>query len=368
MSMEPSFFPGCTDGHDPADPSSGTARGGDALGLHRQVSAIIEAVLSDPAPGQAGARENLRKHISAHPGHPERALLEHLISLRSPNRFPASDPGLPTAAASEEQPPVGMPAPGPESVRSRIEAVLAGRMLLTAFQPIHGLSTGAVIGAEALTRFITDGADTADYWFAAAGQASLGSDLEFAALESALAAARQLPAHVYVALKLSPATCLDPLLPGLLERSTLSPGRTVLELTEALTLDQPDALLRALAPLRQQGVRLAIDHAGSYFGSIRHISHLRPDIIKLDRNVISGIDSDTLRHALGEAMAGLAEQIGAALVAEGIETSAELATVTGLGMTAGQGYFLGRPTTRPQDWTSWHLPPLVSQSLTELYY
>jgi EAL domain-containing protein (putative c-di-GMP-specific phosphodiesterase class I) len=229
-------------------------------------------------------------------------------------------------------------------------------MLLTAFQPIYDLSTGSAAGVEAFTRFVTDGADTADYWFAEAAEARLGSELEFAALESALAAAEHLPPHLYVALKLSPATCLDPLLPGMLEEFRLAPDRMVLELTDALTAEQADALVTALALLRQRGVRLAIDHAGSYFDSIRHIRQLKPDIIKLDRNIIAGIDTDTLRHAFGEAMAGFAEQLGAALIAEGIETKDELAAVAALGVTAVQGYFLGRPTTRPQDWAHWSLP------------
>ena len=297
------------------------------------------------------------KHLAAHPGHPETALKEHLISLRSLARLPAGTPKVaPPAAGSAIQPQAGTPAPAAAERASRIEAVLKGRLLLTAFQPIYDLSTGSAVGVEAFTRFVTDGGDSAGYWFAEAAEARLGSELEFAALESALAAAQHLPPHLYVALKLSPATCLDPLLPGLLEESTLAPRRMVLELTEALTPEQAAALVPALAPLRQRGVRLAIDHAGSYFDSIRHIRQLQPDIIKLDRNIIAGIDTDTLRHAFGEAMLGLAEQLEAALIAAGIETNDELAAVAVLGVTAAQGYFLGRPTTRPQDWAHWNLP------------
>lgn len=120
-----------------------------------------------------------------------------------------------------------------------------------------------------------------------------------------------------------------------------------------------------MAPLRLRGVRLAIDHVGSYFGSVRDVRQLQPDIIKLDRELITGIDRDTLRHGFGEAMTGIAEQIGAVVIAEGIETDAELAAVTGLGMAAGQGYFLGRPTTRPQDWEKWNIREQDLQSLTD---
>jgi EAL domain-containing protein (putative c-di-GMP-specific phosphodiesterase class I) len=314
-------------------------------------------VLSDPTPEQGNVRDQLREHVAAHPGQPETALTEHLISLRSLTRLPAgTSKVLPPAPGSAIQPEAGTSAPAAAERVSRIEAVLKGRMLLTAFQPIYELSTGSAVGVEAFTRFVTDGSNTAGYWFAEAAEARLGSELEFAALESALAAAQHLPTHLYVALKLSPATCLDPLLPGLLEESMLAPDRMVLELTEALTAGQAAALADALAPLRQRGIRLAIDHAGSYFDSIRHIRQLQADIIKLDRNLIAGIDTDTLRHAFGEAMVGFAEQLGAALIAAGIETNDELAAVAALGVTAVQGYFLDRPTTRPQDWARWNLP------------
>ncbi|WP_427131165.1 EAL domain-containing protein [Pseudarthrobacter sp. S9] len=354
MSMESSSTPARPEGQYPDVAAAGSPHPADAAGIRRQASAIIEAVLKDSTPDHARVRDLLRKHLAAHPGRPERALVEHLISLKALTGFPAGSPDTPSLVDGPDTP---TPAEtrageGPGSGRSRIEAVLKGRMLLTAFQPILELSTSGIVGAEAFTRFVTDGGDTA-YWFAEAADARLGSDLEFAALESALAAAQHLPDHLYVALKLSPATCLDPLLPDLLLQSPLSPCRVVLELTEAPTVEQPEAIVRALAPLRHQGVRMAIDHAGSYAGSVRHISQLRPDFIKLDRNLIAGIDTDALRNALGEAMTGLAEQIGAAVIAEGIETASELATVTALGMTAAQGYFLGRPTTRPEDWAGW---------------
>lgn len=321
---------------------------GAAEGIRGQAAEIIETVLAGSAPEQARFRDLLRGRLAAHPGHPETALMEHLISLRSLTGFPS---------IVSDVVPVGDPPGEPEtSVRSRIETVLAGRLLQTAFQPIHSLSTGAVIGAGALTRFVSDGADTAGDWFTAAGRESLLCDIEFAALESALAAALQIPDQLYVALKLSPATCLDPQLSGFLEQFPRLLGRMVLELTEALTGEECDALGRALEPLREQGVRLALDHAGSYAGSMRHISHLRPDIIKMDRNLIAGIDTDALRQALGEAVAVCAEQIGAEVTAQGIETSDELAAVTLLGVSAGQGYLLGRPTTRPGDWANWIHP------------
>jgi EAL domain-containing protein (putative c-di-GMP-specific phosphodiesterase class I) len=125
-----------------------------------------------------------------------------------------------------------------------------------------------------------------------------------------------------------------------------------------------------LAPLRECGLRVAIDDAGSGFASMRHVLHIRPDIIKLDRSLIAGIEDDLGQRALGASMAEFAGQIGATLVAEGIETEAELAAVTRIGMAAGQGYFLGRPTVNPREWAAWHdgQEPAVRTSDIELEF
>jgi EAL domain-containing protein (putative c-di-GMP-specific phosphodiesterase class I) len=299
----------------------------------------------------------LLEHLAANPGQPEIALAEHLMALRFLTGVPDEVEG--TTVVPAPRAPVSR-----ESMSLRIGKVLEGRMLVTAFQPIREISTGDVVGVEAFTRFVSDGGDTAGDWFAAAAAARLGSELEFAALQSALASAQQLPVHLYVALKLSPATCLDPLLPGMLEELMPALDRVVLELTEALTPEQPAALVAALAPLRRRGIRLAVGRVGSYCGSIRHIRQLKPDILKLDRDLVAGIDTGALRHAFGAAMTGFADDLGAGLIAEGIETGDELATLAGLGVTVGQGYYLGRPTIRPRDWAGWNDPVREFRLLT----
>ncbi|HCC40943.1 MAG TPA: EAL domain-containing protein [Arthrobacter bacterium] len=238
--------------------------------------------------------------------------------------------------------------------RTLIREMIDGKLLLTAFQPIHGLATGHVIGVEALSRFVSDDGPGTEYWFQEAAAVDLAAELDFAALTAALTAARELPPRIYVALNISPVTCLDPRLPGILEGSSLPLDRIVLELTERLEVQEYGPLIAALAPLREYGLRIAVDDAGSGFASMRHVLHVRPDIIKLDRSLIAGIDDDQGQRALCAALVEFARQIGATIVAEGIETQAELAAVIGLGMTAGQGYLLGRPSVHPREWATWH--------------
>ena len=237
--------------------------------------------------------------------------------------------------------------------REQLQLMLDQDRLLTAFQPIHSLATGKLLGVEALTRFVGEDGAGPEFWFKEAAIVGLLSELEFAAMEKALETAQGLPPDIYVALNLSPETCLDPRLPDLLQRSGLPPKRIVLELTERLEVNEYAPLLAVLAPLRKEGLRIAVDDAGSGFASMRHVLHVRPEIIKLDRSLIAGIDDDQGQHALGAAMVEFARQIGATLIAEGIETPEDLAAVAGLGMSAGQGYLIGRPSIHPKDWAAW---------------
>jgi PAS domain S-box-containing protein len=244
-----------------------------------------------------------------------------------------------------------------EEAKTRVEGLLTDRTLITAFQPIHCLGTGAVIGAEALTRFITSPVRSPETWFADAASIGRGPELEFLAMETALLAAAKLPAHLYIAVNLSPDACLDPRLVEILQQSLVPPGRIVVEVTERSDVTDYGPLAAALARLRHSGIRVAVDDAGAGFASMRHILQLKPELIKLDRTIITGIDTDPGHRALGMAMVSFAAGIGATLIAEGIETQTELATVTELGMNAAQGYLLGRPSVRPEEWSQWQNPP-----------
>lgn len=231
------------------------------------------------------------------------------------------------------------------------------RPIVTAFQPVHNLSSGIITGVEALARFPGDVSRSPEQWFTEAAGAGLGCELDFAALEAALHDAANLPPNLTVALNLSPETCLDPRLPGLVEETGVTPDRIVLELTERQPVNDYASLNSALMPLRKRGLRVAVDDAGSGFSSMRHILELRPDIIKLDRSLITGIHTSPGQRALGAALVKFAQDISATIVAEGIETEAELIAARKLGFNAGQGYLLGRPTTRPIDWAAWHPSP-----------
>jgi EAL domain-containing protein (putative c-di-GMP-specific phosphodiesterase class I) len=135
---------------------------------------------------------------------------------------------------------------------------------------------------------------------------------------------------------------------GILLRT--APGaQIVLELTEHTRIQDYEQLLAALALLRQEGVRIAVDDAGAGYAGLQHLLRLEPDIIKLDLDLTRGIHADPARRALAGALVNFARDISAIIVAEGIETADELSALRELGVPWGQGYHLARPGPLPLD-------------------
>ncbi|MEX0835522.1 MAG: EAL domain-containing protein, partial [Nitriliruptor sp.] len=182
-------------------------------------------------------------------------------------------------------------------------------------------------------------------WFDEAASVGRGNELELAAAEAALAQLGRIPDDVFLSINLSPEVVLDPALPALLD--AVPPDRLVLELTEHAPVRDYDELLGRLEVLRARGIRTAVDDAGAGFAGLQHVLRLRPDILKLDIALTSGIDHDPARRALSTALVAFAAEIGAVIVAEGIETAGELRTLRDLGVPWGQGYHLARPGALP---------------------
>jgi len=113
--------------------------------------------------------------------------------------------------------------------------------------------------------------------------------------------------------------------------------------TEQARVDDYVALREALADLRADGLRLAVDDAGAGFASLRHIVLLRPDLIKLDRTLTNEVHTDNARQALVLALVAFGSQIGAAVVAEGVESEEQLEALRQSGVRFGQGFHLGEP-------------------------
>lgn len=231
------------------------------------------------------------------------------------------------------------------AVRSRIEHVLANRRFETVFQPIVDVNARAVAGVEALTRFPTPPQRPPDAWFADAHAVGLGVDLEVAAAEAALGQLDRLPAPAYMSVNASPEVLRTDAFSSLCAAN--HPDRIVVELTEHVVVDDYPDLLCHIQQLRRWGVRLAIDDTGAGISSLAHILKLAPDVIKLDRSLTAGIDADPARRALATALVAFGAEMGARIVAEGVESAGELAALSTLGVVLAQGYHLGRPAPLP---------------------
>jgi PAS domain S-box-containing protein len=233
----------------------------------------------------------------------------------------------------------------------RIRDVIDRRAVVTVFQPIVDTIRSVPIAAEALSRFPDDPESSPDTWFIDADRAGLAVELELVAIESALDAAIALPGHYLVSINVSPQTMLSGRLADVIARAGWKARRLIVEITEHVPIEDYPALAGSLINLRQDGLRLAIDDAGAGYASFRHILALRPDYIKLDRSLVANLDVDAARRALVIAVTAFAADIGAVVIAEGIETLNEFDAIKRLGVQAVQGYFFGAPGP-VRDWSS----------------
>jgi len=234
-----------------------------------------------------------------------------------------------------------------EELRQRIRGIIDREAFDIAFQPVLALDSGMVVGFEALARFNDSLSKSPDRWFGEALQADLSFELEMAVMRKALASLSQLPRNTYIAINVSPQTAASPELARLCTRHAAD--RIVLEITEHSSVEDYLVLGERARALRDMGVHLAIDDAGAGFASLRHVLRLEPDLIKLDKSITRNIDKRVRHQSLAAALLTFARGTSASIVAEGIETAEELATLKHLGVPYGQGYYLGRPGKLPED-------------------
>jgi EAL domain-containing protein (putative c-di-GMP-specific phosphodiesterase class I) len=210
------------------------------------------------------------------------------------------------------------------------------------FQPIIDTARGTVAGYESLARFGGPPHASPEHWFAVAHAAGVGAELEARAVRTALRARSAMPPNCFLSVNVGP----DALLAAQVGEAFADAGDlrgVVVEITEQSAVADYDALLTALAPLRAAGARLAVDDAGAGFASLKHITMLRPDFVKVDRDLVAGIDIDETKAAVVEALGLFTSRLDAWLIAEGVETTTELDRLLSLGVPLAQGFGLGRP-------------------------
>jgi len=157
---------------------------------------------------------------------------------------------------------------------------------------------------------------------------------------------------LHLAINFTPASLLDSqfepkTLAAMVVAAGMKPRNVTLECTEQQVVSDMGSMARQVKALRRLGFGFAIDDAGAGYASFSMIASLRPSIIKIDREIASGIARDDAKQALVEAFVSFGGRIGALLLAEGIERRADLAMLTALGVDLGQGYLIGKPAAVP---------------------
>lgn len=226
-------------------------------------------------------------------------------------------------------------------LRREIRSVIDRSALTSALQPIFDLERLEPVGYEALARFPNHSTRQVPDWFSDAATVGLRAELELTAVATGMESLDALPPDTFLSVNASPELLRERALTDMI--AAAASRRLVLEVTEHAEVADYETLVTRLHNLREAGCRIAVDDAGAGYASLRHILRLRPDYIKLDMTLTQGIDHDPDRRALASSLLTFAREVSATVIAEGIETEAELETLRSLGATLGQGYYLARP-------------------------
>lgn len=212
--------------------------------------------------------------------------------------------------------------------------------LVPHFQPIYDLRQRAPVAVEALARFKAASMMAPSACFDLLESVAKRTEIELDVIRRAADVALG-GTELRVNVNLSPCAVMDVKFAETI--AVLPLDKLVLEITEHAPVEDYPALIGKLQPYRELGLQLAVDDVGAGYASLNHVLGLAPDIIKTDRALVNGIDIDPARQALVSSLVEFAQSTDTVLVAEGVETAAELREVERLGVRRVQGYLTGRP-------------------------
>ena len=231
--------------------------------------------------------------------------------------------------------------------------ILARRQLSALFQPIVDMRNGDIIAYEGLIRGPSDSPlHSPMNLFKVARASGLTVQVEHLCRQVILErfAELELPGKLF--LNVSPECLLqrDARHGETLEfihHVGINPDRVIIELTENQPTYDYELMREAVRHYREMGFQIAIDDLGEGFSSLRLWSELRPEYVKIDMHFIQGINNDPVKLQFVRSIQEIAEKSNTLVIAEGIETQAELLVIRDVGVAYGQGYHLGRPHPQP---------------------
>lgn len=240
--------------------------------------------------------------------------------------------------------------PSPE-LKHLFESIVEQKQISTLFQPVRALSDASTIGAEALSRGPRGPLSNPALLFEMATTLGRSGELDYVCVERAVSSYRGQSGHLF--LNLLPTSLMKgPLTPDhlntMLGHGSTEPTQVVLEVSEEAWAEEfRHPLVQTLEDYRQQGFQVAIDNVQAGQMSLDMMATLRPDFLKVDIALIHGARGHQARELLIESLVYFADQVGARIIAEGIESQEDLDTMLHLGVGLGQGYLWGRPKALP---------------------
>jgi EAL domain-containing protein (putative c-di-GMP-specific phosphodiesterase class I) len=213
--------------------------------------------------------------------------------------------------------------------------------LTPVYLPVVQLAKRHACGYELLARFSGGPAAPPAMWFESAAKLGLTAPLERRIMRAGFSTADALPEGPFVAVNITAEALVSKQIQELF-RQRERYDNMVLEISEK-DIHEP-GVAEALAPFRAGGGRLAIDDIGAGFSNLRDVLSLKPDIVKVDRAIVRGIERDKIKSSIVEGLGRMAERLDIQLLAEGIERREELAELERLGVPLGQGYLFGEPS------------------------
>jgi len=228
------------------------------------------------------------------------------------------------------------------------ELVIAGRVR-SVYEPIVDVKTHTVFGYEALARGPEGTAlYSAPALFSSATNEDLLFQLDCLCRRSGLDGARDFPVGAKLFLNIRPTTIFDPgfratALRQTLEGCGLQPSDVVLEISEQESISNFEIFREIRDYYGNLGFQIAMDDVGTGYASLESVIELSPEFIKVDRAFVAGIDQDPTRQQLLAALRTVADQIGARIIGEGLDTLEELETLGRLEIPFGQGWLFGKP-------------------------
>lgn len=234
------------------------------------------------------------------------------------------------------------------TVDRALRAAIASQEIEVHYQPIVDLRTGRIVRAEALMRWRRDGVLTSPSEFLpVAADSTLIVDLGDVVLERAARDLAMMPDAMSVTVNLSARELLDPTLVDRVrtyfDRHGVAANRLCVEVTEDAVFTDLDRTIGVLHELRELGVCAAIDDFGTGYSSLSHVRQIPASVLKIDQSFVAGVATDPDDAQIAQLVVSLGTQLGMDVIAEGIETDEQLATLRGMGCTFGQGYYLSRP-------------------------